>query len=96
MKDHIPKFEKLDSKLVENGLKAKLPCRFEHFTCNLSFNNNRENNNENNNNKDDSKDQDKEIKKKSISMILDMAHNEGGIQALVWKLKRYYPTKKFR
>ena len=77
MKDRIPIFEKLDSKLVDEGIKTKLPCRFEHFACELIH-------------------QNKETQNKKVSLILDMAHNEGGIQALVWKLQKYYPTKKFR
>jgi folylpolyglutamate synthase/dihydropteroate synthase len=32
----------------------------------------------------------------SLSIILDMAHNEGGIQALVWRLKHSYPEQRYR
>lgn len=37
-----------------------------------------------------------EFGSRNIPIILDMAHNEGGMQSLVWKLHHYYPAKKFR
>jgi folylpolyglutamate synthase/dihydropteroate synthase len=76
-----PILNKLSSQLdlVDKGLDAQLPCRFELFHCALTSS--------------AAPCLDPSV---SVSIILDMAHNEGGIQALVWRLKHLYPNRRYR
>jgi folylpolyglutamate synthase/dihydropteroate synthase len=77
-KDQLPLLGKLQPQHILQGLKANLPCRFEHFLCHLSHSSSMT------------------PLSSKILVILDMAHNEGGIQALVWRLQHFYPKRRYR
>jgi folylpolyglutamate synthase/dihydropteroate synthase len=69
---------KLQPEHISEGLRATLPCRFEHFLCRLLH------------------PSPSSTSASKVLVILDMAHNEGGMEALVWKLKHFYPKRRYR